>query len=145
MEDQRTQMTELILNPIHQFKQRLGGYSIWSASTSRTIHPDSGLEHLIVSMQLKKHSEDYTKALDGLRGRTACSRGTRNVRLHGRGPKALEVLEGRLQKRPTPARLDYEEFGGLSGPGQQDCPQVRNILEQGVVHGYALPPLYLPE
>ena len=38
-----------------------------------------------------------------------------------RGPKALEVLEERLQKRPTPAGLDYEEFGGLSDPGQHDC------------------------
>ena len=57
----RTQKTELILSLIHQIKLRLGGYSIWSASTSRTIHPDSGLEHLIASMQPKKHSEDYTK------------------------------------------------------------------------------------
>ena len=53
--------TELILSPIHQIKLRLGGYSIWSMSTSRTIHTDSGLEHLIVSMQPKKHSEDYSK------------------------------------------------------------------------------------
>ena len=46
-----------------------------------------------------------------------------------RRPEALKVLEERLQKRPTPAGLDYEELGGLSGPGQQDCPQARNILE----------------
>ena len=58
-EDQRTQKTELILSPIHQIKLRLGGYSIWSASTSRDIYTDSGLEHLIASMQSKKHSEDY--------------------------------------------------------------------------------------
>ena len=44
-----------------------------------------------------------------------------------RRPEALEVLEERLQKHPTPARLDYEELGGLSGPGQQDCPRARNI------------------
>ena len=44
-----------------------------------------------------------------------------------------------------PARLDYEELGGLSGPGQQDYPRAQNILEYGVVHGYALPLLYLPE
>ena len=46
-----------------------------------------------------------------------------------RGPKALEVLEERLQKRPTPAGLDYEELGGLSDPGQQDCSRAWNILE----------------
>ena len=60
-EDQRTQKTELILSLIHQIKLRLGGYSIWSVSTSRTILTDSGLEHLIATMQLKKHSEDYSK------------------------------------------------------------------------------------
>ena len=35
-----------------------------------------------------------------------------------RGPEALEVLEEHLQKRSTPAGLDYEELGGLSDPGQ---------------------------
>ena len=29
----------------------------------------------------------------------------------------------------TPAGLDYEELGGLSNPGQQDCPRAENILE----------------
>jgi hypothetical protein len=29
--------TEMTLNLIHRFKLRRGGYSIWSASTSRTI------------------------------------------------------------------------------------------------------------
>ena len=29
--------TEMTLSLIHRFKLRLGGYSIWSASTSRTI------------------------------------------------------------------------------------------------------------
>ena len=46
-----------------------------------------------------------------------------------RGPKALEVLEEHLQKRPTPARLDYEELEGLSDPEQQDCSRAWNILE----------------
>ena len=36
----RTQKTELIPSPIHRIKLRLGGYSIWSASTSRTIYQD---------------------------------------------------------------------------------------------------------
>ena len=37
-------------------------------------------------------------------------------------PGALEVPDERLQKRSTPAGLDYEELGGLSDPGQRDCP-----------------------
>ena len=60
-------------------------------------------------------------------------------------PGALEVPDGCLQKRSTPARLDYEEVGGLSDPGQQDCLRAQNILEYGIAHGYALPLLYLPE
>ena len=62
-----------------------------------------------------------------------------------RSPEVLKVLEERLQKHTTPAGLDYEELGGLSDPGQQDCPRARNILEWGITHGYALPLLYLPE
>ena len=34
-----------------------------------------------------------------------------------RSPEALEVPEQRLQKCTTPARLDYEELGGLSDLG----------------------------
>ena len=32
--------TEMTLSLIHRFNLRLGGYSIWSASTSRTIYQD---------------------------------------------------------------------------------------------------------
>ena len=39
-EDRRTRKTELILSLIHQINLRLGGYSIWSASTSRTTYQD---------------------------------------------------------------------------------------------------------
>ena len=46
-----------------------------------------------------------------------------------RSPEDLEVLEEYLQKRTTPAELDYEELGGLSDLGQQDCSPGRNILE----------------
>ena len=46
-----------------------------------------------------------------------------------RGPEALEGLEEHLQKHPTPAGLVYEELGGLSVPGQQDCSRAWNILE----------------
>ena len=41
----------------------------------------------------------------------------------------LEALSKRLQKHSTPARLDYEELGGLSDPGQRDCSQAWNILK----------------
>ena len=44
-------------------------------------------------------------------------------------PGALEVPNGCLQKRSMPAGLDYEELGGLSDPGQRDCPGAHNILE----------------
>ena len=44
-------------------------------------------------------------------------------------PGALEVPDGRLRKRSMPAGLDYEELGGLSDPGQRDCPRARNILK----------------
>ena len=44
--------TEVTLNLIMRFNLRLGGYSIWSASTSRTIYDqDLGLEHLTASEQ----------------------------------------------------------------------------------------------
>ena len=44
--------TDLTLSLILRFNLRLGGYSIWSASTSRTIYDqESGLEHLIASKQ----------------------------------------------------------------------------------------------
>jgi len=75
----------LILSPIHQIKLRIGGYSIWSANTSRTIHPNSGLEHLIASMQPKKHSEDYTKrSMDSEDGQPA--------------PEALDALVAQIMK-----------------------------------------------
>ena len=46
--------------------------------------------------------------------------------------RSLETFgapDERLQKHLTPARLDYEELGGLSDPGLRDCPWARNILE----------------
>ena len=46
-----------------------------------------------------------------------------------KSPGALEVTDGRLQKRSMPAGLDYEELGGLSDLGQQDCSPGQNILE----------------
>ena len=46
-----------------------------------------------------------------------------------KSPGDLEVPDEHLPKRSTPARLDYEELGGLSDPGQRDCLQAWNILE----------------
>ena len=52
-------MTEVTLSLILRFNLRLGGYSIWSASTSRTYTTKiSGLEHLTASKQ--------TEVLEGL-------------------------------------------------------------------------------
>ena len=64
---------------------------------------------------------------------------SRNGRLAPEGSKAL-VAQTQVQKpskhsknvfRSTrmPAGLDYEELGGLSDPGQQDCPWAGNVLE----------------
>ena len=77
------------------------------------IEEDSGLEHLIVSMQPRKYSEDCSK----------------HSMQHWRIPEALEALGERLQKYSTPAGLDYEQLGGFSDLGQLDCLQVWNILE----------------
>ena len=49
--------TEMTLSLINRFNLTLGGYSIWSASIRRR---NSGLEHLIASMQPGKYSEDYS-------------------------------------------------------------------------------------
>ena len=48
---------------ILRFNLRLGGYSIWSVSTPRTILEEEiwGQKHLIASMQSGKYLEDYSK------------------------------------------------------------------------------------
>ena len=53
----------MTLSLILRFNRRLGGYYIWSASTSRTILEEEirGQKHLIASMQPGKYSEDYSK------------------------------------------------------------------------------------
>ena len=90
---------------------------------------NSGLEHLIASMQLKKHSKDCTKHPKDSKVEHSAPKVPEALGHTGRSLEALEVPDERLQKCSKPARLDYEELGGLSGPGQQDCPQARNILE----------------
>jgi len=76
------------------------------------IKEDSGLEHLIASMQPKV----LRRLLDALDGAKEDSRSTRSTWQC-------------LQEYPTLARLDYEELGNLSDPGQRDCSQAWNILE----------------
>ena len=57
---------EVTLSLILRFNLRLRGYSIWSASTSRTIYDqESGLEHLTASKQL----EELGRLLDVLEER----------------------------------------------------------------------------
>ena len=90
---------------------------------------DSGLEHLIASMQPKKHSEDYMKhSMDSEDGQPA-PEAPEVLDYANKSPGALEVTNGRLQKRSMPAGLDYKEFGGLSDLGQQNCSLEWNILE----------------
>ena len=53
LENKEGKKTEVTLSLILRFNLRLGGYSIWSVSTSRTIYmiKISGLEHLTASKQ----------------------------------------------------------------------------------------------
>ena len=69
------------------------------------IKDDSGLEHLIASMQLKKYSEDYSK----------------HSTKHLENSKRTRSTRRRLQKYSTPAVLDYEELESLSEPEKRDC------------------------
>jgi len=69
---------------------------------------NSGLEHLIASTQPRKYSEDYSKR-------------SKDPKPEQRTPGILGSTRGRLQKHLKPAELNYEELGGLSDPGQQDC------------------------
>jgi len=89
----------------------------------------SGLEHLTASMQPKKHSEDCTEHSKDSEDGYSAPEAPEALGHADRSPEALEVPDKRLQKCSKPARLNYEELGGLSGPGQQDCPWARNILE----------------
>jgi hypothetical protein len=77
---------------------------------------NSGLEHLIASMQPGNYSED-------------CSRLSKDSKPEQCVSKALESSQRTSSEYSTPAGLDYEELGGLSDPRQQDCSRAWNILE----------------
>ena len=107
------------------------GATPYGAQVSRALYTeeDLGLEHLIASMQSKKHSEDYTKhSMDFEDGQPA-PEAPKALDYAGRSPQVLELPNGYLQKHSTPAGLDYEELGSLTDPGLRDCPRARNILE----------------
>ena len=71
-------------------------------------------------MQTRKYSEDYTKhSTDSEDGRLA-PEAPEALSHVGRSPEALEVPDERLQKCSMPARLDYEELGGLLDSGPHD-------------------------
>ena len=89
-------------------------------------------------MQLKKALGRLPEALDGFQGWTTSSRSTQSTHCPEDGVQ-------KLSKHSTAARLDYEELEGLTDPGRRDYSHAWNIPEHGVVHGYALPLLYLPE
>ena len=72
---------------------------------ARHIHVriDSGLEHLIASMQPKKHSEDYSKhSMDSKDGQPAPEAPEALGYADG-GPGAIKVPDRRLQKLSIPA------------------------------------------
>jgi hypothetical protein len=96
------------LSLILRFNLRLGGYSIWSAIFHRTPNQrsNSGHEHLITSMQPGKYSKKNFK-----------------TELQKKPKTTLEVLE-------EPTVLSYEELGGLSDLGLQDC--VHNVVHTGI-------------
>jgi hypothetical protein len=103
MKIRKTQKTEMTLSLILQFNLRLGSYSIWSASTSRTTYEgkDPGLEHLIASMQPRKYSKDYSKH----------SMGSKPGQLPGWWiPEALDALD---EMEETWKLLDAMRLGEL--------------------------------
>jgi hypothetical protein len=123
---EKIQKTVLTLSLILRFNIRLGGYSIWSASTSCTIYvgKDFGA--------LAPHSLDAAKK--STQKTTRCTRWTPSLGNELRKYsghympelwtlEALEELNEHLQKHSTPAGLDYKELGGLLDPGQRDCSQ----------------------
>ena len=72
-------------------------------STSCIIYTDSGLEHLIASMQPKKHLKDYSKhSTDSEDGQLA-PEALEALDYADKSPGTLEVPDGRLQKRSMPA------------------------------------------
>jgi len=64
---------------------------------------DSGLEHLIASIQPKKHSEDYSKHSTHSEDGRLAPGALEALDYTNKSPRTLEVPNGRLQKYSTPA------------------------------------------
>ena len=67
------------------------------------VKKDSGLEHLIASMQPKKHSKDYTKHSMDSENERPILEAPEALGYADGSPGMLKVSEGRLQKRLMPA------------------------------------------
>ena len=115
LENKEGKKTEVTLSLILWFNLRLGGYSIWSASTSRSIYDqDFGVWAL--------HSLGATTSTC----RTAW-RIIRNTQKQPEGCSDYLKYSKTPSKYSTPTGLGYEELGGLSDPGQRDCSKAWNI------------------
>ena len=107
--ENKEEKTEVTLSLILWFNLRLWGYSIWSASTSRTIYnQDFGLEHLTASEQ----PEVLGRLLNV---------SERRPRSNQKDVLSTWSTRRCPAKYSTPVGLGYEELGGLSNPGQRDC------------------------
>ena len=109
LENKWRKKSEVTLSLILWFNQRLGGYSIWSVRTSRTIYDqDFGA--------WAPHSLDATRST---------WKTTRSIQeegqKHSTDAQSTWSTRRRLHKYSMLARLSYEELGGLSDPGQRDC------------------------
>ena len=98
--------TEVTLSLILRFNLRLGGYSIWSASTSRTIYDQDFGAWAPHSLEANGSTWRTTQCIWRKDQKDILT--TWSTRRH-------------LAKYSTPAGLGYEELGGLSDPGQRDC------------------------
>ena len=93
--------------PDSTIQSKARGYSIWSASTSRTIY-----------------DQDFGAwAPHSLEARGSTWRTTRRIRSNQKDVLTTRRTRRRPAKYSTPAGLGYEALGGLSDPGQRDCLQ----------------------
>jgi hypothetical protein len=90
--------TKLTLNLILRFNLRLGGYSIWSAS--------------LIAPRIKEEDLQTSRDLS-----TSQSRSSQPSTRKTPSGWSSEELEDTLRSTRKPAVLDYEELGGLVGPG----------------------------
>jgi hypothetical protein len=97
--------TKLTLSLILQVNLRVGGYSLWSASS--------------IAPHIK---EDFTTTRGISTSQPRCSQGSTR-----KTPStwSLRELKNTFRSTRKPAVLDYEELEGLSDPGPWDCVHVK--------------------